>query len=368
MARPTLFVSAGDVSGDNAASRVISILRNSHPELEFFGLGGRRLRFLGQQQLAEPSDLNVLGFWEVARHYPYFRKLFYRCVEKIALKRPGCVLLVDYPGFNLRLARRAKKLGIPVVYYISPQVWAWGKRRLKIIKECVDLMLVILPFEVEFYRKAGVPAEFVGHYLLEDIPSEYISTQAPNKHRLALLPGSRTQEVERMLPPMLETARILHERHGLEAVVAGISGAFDYDRALAGLNREAITICYDDTRRVLYESGLVLTKSGTATLETGIIGRPMVIVYKIGLISYLIARRLVKLDMIGLANLVMGDRVVPELIQQEATPQRMATEIEKYLTGDSYRSSVIEELHTIPGRLGGGGASEKAADIIGRFL
>jgi lipid-A-disaccharide synthase len=368
MGEPVLFVSAGDVSGDNATSRVVSALQKSHPNLKLFGLGGRRLKFLGQEQLAEPSDLSVLGFWEVAKRYGYFRKLFYRCVEEIARRRPACVVLVDYPGFNLRLAKRVRKLGIPVVYYISPQVWAWGKRRLKVIQQNVDLMLLILPFEVEFYRKAGVPAEFVGHYLIEDIPSEYISSEPVNDCQLALLPGSRPQEIERMLRPMLGAAKFLNERHGLNAVVAAINGAHDYDRAVAESGAEAVTICYDDARRVLYESSYVLTASGTATLETGIIGRPMVIVYKTGLISYMIARHLVKLDMIGLANLVMGDNVIPELVQQEVTPRTMATEIERYMKDDAYRSSVVDELRTIPQRLGGGGASEQAAEIIRRFL
>jgi len=191
MDEPLLFISAGDPSGDNATARVIEALQKQHPGLKFFGLGGPRLKVLGQEQLADSSDLAVLGFWEVARRYFFFRRLFHRCVEAIREFRPLAVVLVDYPGFNLRLAREVKRLGIPVIYYISPQVWAWGRKRLRRIRESVDKMLVILPFEEVFYEEHGIDCEFVDHYLLEDIPGDYIASDPPGNRQLALLPGSR---------------------------------------------------------------------------------------------------------------------------------------------------------------------------------
>ena len=242
MDNPLLFISAGDPSGDNAVSRVVTCLRQSKPDLEIFGLGGQRLRQLGQEQLAEPSELAVLGFWEVAQKYFFFRKLFHDCVNEIKRRRPKAILLVDYPGFNLRLAKAVRPLGIPIIYYISPQVWAWGKRRVGLIRQCVDRMLVILPFEEAFYREQGFAAQFVGHYLLEDIPQEYVGSTAPGRNRIALLPGSRAQEIERMLPPMLEAARVLNETHGTTAAVAALSGTFNYDSVCGGYDSSGVRV------------------------------------------------------------------------------------------------------------------------------
>jgi lipid-A-disaccharide synthase len=363
-----LFISAGDPSGDNAVSRVVSCLRQTRPGLRVAGLGGPRLKQLGQEQLAEPSDLAVLGFWEVARKYLFFRKLFHDCVDEIKRRRPKAILLVDYPGFNLRLARAVRPLGIPIIYYISPQVWAWGKGRLGLIRDCVDRMLVILPFEEAFYREHDIACKFVGHYLLEDIPPTYVSSTAPGGNQIALLPGSRRQEVERILPPMLGAAKALYRSHGMTAAVAAMSGTYDYDSICKDYASSGVKVIYDDSRRVIYESDIVLTASGTATLEAGIIGRPMVVVYRTGMITYLIARNLVKLDKIALVNLVLDEKVVPELIQNEANSVRMVEETEKYLLNDEYRLSVTRSLARVPSLLGGLGASARTAEAIGEYL
>jgi lipid-A-disaccharide synthase len=368
MADPLLFISAGDPSGDNAVSRVVQCLRQSKSGLRVFGLGGQRLKILGQEQLAEPSALAVLGFWEVARRYLFFRNLFHKCLNEIRQRRPKAILLVDYPGFNLRLARAIRPLGIPIIYYISPQVWAWGKGRIGLIRDCVDRMLVILPFEEAFYREHGIACKFVGHYLLEDIPQAFVLSTAPGGKQIALLPGSRRLEVERMLPPMLEAARVLNRAHGVSAVVAAMSGTYDYDSICRNYASSGVKVIYDDPRRVIYESDLVLTASGTATLEAGIIGRPMVVVYRTGTMTYLIARNLVKLDKIALVNLVLDEKVVPELIQNEANSFRMVAEVEKYLRNDEYRLSVTRSLARVPALLGGMGASVRAAEAIGEYL
>ncbi len=366
MGQPLLFISAGDPSGDNATARVVTSLKSSVPDLRFFGLGGPRLKELGQEQLADSADLAVLGFWEVAKRYFYFRSLFNRCLNEIRTRRPSAVVLVDYPGFNLRLAQRIRPLGIPVIYYISPQVWAWGKKRIRQIQECVDRMLVILPFEEKFYRDNRVACDFVGHYLLEDIPSEFIASDLPGNKQLALLPGSRPQEIERMLPSMLQAARLLARSHGTKAVVAGVQGAYDYRSRLSACPE--IDIVYSDARRVLHESDYVLTASGTATLETGIIGRPMVVVYKTGFVTYQIAKHLVDLDAIGLVNLVAGEKIVPELIQHEASPRRMAAEIGGLIGDGDALGRTVEKLRAIPDKLGGIGASERTAKLIGSYL
>jgi len=367
MGKPVIFISAGDPSGDNAVSHLITALKKITPDIEFFGLGGPRLKELGQTQLAPSNDLAVLGFWEVARRYFFFRKLFYRCVDEIKNRRPAFVLLVDYPGFNLRLAKKIKPLGIPVIYYISPQIWAWGKGRIKQINRLVNLMLYILPFEASLYDENEVESEFVGHYLLDDIPDDYIKSPLPGNNQIALLPGSRPQEIDRMLRPMLEAVRLLREKHDIKAVIAGVKDCYDYEKVLRDYG-DGVDLSYDDSRRIIRYSQLVLTSSGTATLETGIIGRPMVVVYKTGFITYHIARNLVKLDMIGLVNLVQGEKVVPELIQGEANPRNMAAALEKYLTDVAYTGRVKLKLDRTPDILGGPGASRRTAEIISEYL
>lgn len=364
----SLFVSAGDPSGDNAVSRVITVIKARRPNLTLFGLGGARLRFLGQEQLADSSDLAVLGFWEVARRYFFFRDLMKRTVAEITRRKPSAILLVDYPGFNLRLAARIRHLGVPVIYYISPQVWAWGGKRISQMRENIDLMLSILPFEKEFFDKAGLSCNMVGHYLLDDIPAEFISSDLPRVNRIALLPGSRKQEVARMLAPMLEAARLMNVSNGSKAVVAGVEGLYDYESAMRSYSSDSIRIVYNDSRRVVYESDLVICASGTATLECGIIGRPMVIIYKTGFLTYQIAKRLVTLDSIGLVNLVLGEKTVPELIQHEATAAAIANTLARYADDGAYQQQVVERLRTVPDLLGGAGSSERAAKLIEAYL
>jgi len=331
-----LFVSAGDPSGDNAVSLVIKSLLEKKPTASFFGLGHDKLKALG--------------------------------IEK---RKPTAVLLVDYPGFNLRLAKRIKKLGIPIIYYISPQVWAWGKGRVREIRELVDLLLVILPFEQDFFNGHYIKNQFVGHYLLEDMPPEYISSYPPQKDRqclLCLLPGSRTQEVKRMLPSMLKAASMFTRKYNAKAVIAGIKGVYDYESAMEPYKNDNIEIIYDKPRECIYKSNLLLTASGTATLETGIIARPMVVVYKTGFITYQIAKRLVSLNSIALINLVLSEKVIPELIQGDASPENMFEELSKYMDDEEYYKSVHGKLLKVSSTLGGVGSSERAADEILKFI
>jgi lipid-A-disaccharide synthase len=368
MSDPLLFISAGDPSGDNATSRLVEALKSTHPSLRCFGLGGPKLLTHGQEQMVSGSELAVLGFWEVLKRASFFRSLLNRCEREIESRRPSCVLLVDYPGFNLRLAKRIKRLKIPIVYYISPQIWAWGKHRIAMIKELIDQMIVILPFEKEFYSNAGVPVEFSGHYLLEDIPPGYIGSRIPRSGQIGLLPGSRPQEIDRMLKPMLEAAALFNSKHGTKAVVAGMKIDYDYAGVAAPFAGGNITVSFEDSQKVLFESDLVITASGTATLETGIIGRPMIVVYKTGFITYQIARRLVTIDKIGLVNLVLGEKIVPELIQGDASPERMAGELGRYVSDGAYADRVKRRLDDLPEILGGAGASERAAKLVSRYL
>ncbi len=368
MKNQSIFISAGDLSGDNAGALLISELKNINPALEFCGLGGSRMNRLGQLQLEEIENLAVMGFIEVAKRYLFFRKLFSDCIEKIKQKHPAVVVLIDYPGFNLRLAKKIKPLGIPVIYYISPQLWAWGEKRVDIIRNNIERMLVILPFEKEFYEKHDIESDFVGHYLLEDINEKMISSEVSSAGHIAVFPGSREVEIKRLLSPMIAAVNRFNQRYGTRAIVAGINGAFDYESVLKQYPNGNIEIVYDDSRNVIYNSSLMLTKSGTTTLEAAIIGRPMVVAYKTGLITYLIAKNLVKLNNIAMVNLIMNEKVVPELIQAEATEERMFLELEKLYNNESHFNFVKGKLDSLPSILGGRGASERAATIMGEYL
>ena len=368
MTEDSIFLSAGDPSGDNASTRLIEALIRKETELTLFGLGGKRLQALGQIQYAKPSELAVIGFWEVAKKYLFFRRLFHTCLDEINTRKPKLIILVDYPGFNLRLAKKIKHLGIPIIYYISPQIWAWGKKRIKQIREYVDLMIPILPFEEKFYKDSGVNAKFVGNYLLEDIPSEFIASEIPADGYLALLPGSRPQEIERMLPSMIETAKLFYNKFQVKAVIAGLRGIENYEKYISPEHLKYVSVIYDNPRQVIHDAQLVLTASGTATLETGIIGRPMVVVYKTGALTYHIAKNLIELDKIALINLVLDEHVVPELIQHKAIPEKMFTELEKYFNDEPYHAEVVEKLHSVVGLLGERAASEKAAELVWEYL
>lgn len=362
----SIFISVGEQSGDNALSRVIEELKNDYADLTFFGLGGKRLQKLGQEQFANREDLAVIGFWEVAKKYFYFRKLFHKCLQEIKVRKPKVVILVDYPGFNLRLAKEIKKLGIPIIYYISPQIWAWGKKRIVEIQKNIDLMIPILPFEEKFYKDSSVNVKYAGHYLTEDISPEYIASERPNDGHLALLPGSRRQEIERMLPVMIATAEKMYNKQKMKSVIAGVMGMFEYESLIGDKNY--ISVVYDDSRKVVNDAKLVLTASGTATLEIGLIGRPMVIIYKTGMLTYQIAKRIVKLDSIGLVNLVMNDKVVPELIQDEANEGNIVTALSKYIDDEEYLNETTKKLHSLPSLLGEKDVSKNIAGFIGEYL
>lgn len=367
MTEKRIFISAGDPSGDNAGGLLLSAIKKSS-KATFLGLGGKRMLNQGQEQLTDSSRLAVMGFWEVIKHYGFFRQLFYKCVDEIKSRRPSCVVLIDYPGFNLRLAKEVKKLGIPVIYYISPQVWAWGHKRVEEIKKNVDRMIVILPFEKEFYERHGMECDFVGHYLLEDIPTSHISSPIPTNGQIAILPGSRPQEIKRLLPAMLEAVGRFNREYGTKGVIAGVRGVFDYESVLKRFESAKISVEYDNPRKVIFESSLVLTKSGTATLETAIIGRPMVVAYKTSFLTYHIAKNLIKLDRIALVNLVLSKKVVPELIQSEANSNNMYAELKKLRDNKDAIVEIKRELDRVPDLLGGTGASQRAAEIILQFV
>lgn len=368
--RKSICVLAGDPSGDIAGFHFLRALKDLRPDIEVFGLGGPRMKSLGQEQFADGADLAALGFWEVARRYLFFRRLFYRVKSEIEQRHPSAVIMIDYPGFNLRLAEKIKHLKIPLIYYIAPQVWAWGAGRIPAIGRLVDRLLVILPFEVEFFKKHGITAEYVGHYLLDDIPEHLIgAAYDPDSRQIALLPGSRQQEVDRMLPVMLEAARALGDTHRF--VIAGVSGGVNYDQILARFPEFSDRIVYDLTRQSVAESVLVISSSGTATLEAALIGRPLIVIYKTGWLTFQIAKRLVGLPFVALANIVAGKLVAPEFLQGQASVANIAKASKALLASAEERETALSEWASVRKSLGVDiqrGASEKVAEAVASYL
>ena len=364
-----LMIIAGEVSGDMHAGRLLAALRERYPNLEAAGIGGDQMIAQGLDAKYHIREMAFLGLTEVIRHLPFIRRVFR---EMLALARsfsPDAVILVDYPGFNLRLARKLKRLGLPVIYYISPQLWAWGRGRIKKIKKYVDRMLVIFPFEEEFYRQHGVDAVYVGHPLVDNYHDLVTSKAWDQANRvLGLLPGSRKQELENLLPDMAGAAEILFKEGIIKKVllarVANIEIEY-YRRLLSGFDFIEL---YEGPMHSYYNQlDVALVSSGTATLEAAYFRVPSVIVYRVGWLTWQLGNMLVKLDMIGLANIVAGKEIADELLQNDFSAGSAASLLSLYLV-DHENIQRREELKIIAEKLGAPGASRRAADEVIRFV
>jgi len=368
-----ILIVAGETSGDLHAAGVVAELRRRVPDLTIEGIGGERMRRAGVRLLAHASDLAVVGLIEVAARLPAIWRAYRTMIRCLRDQRPDLVVLVDFPDFNLRLARRAFRLGIPVVYFISPQVWAWRAGRIRAIGRYVRRLLVIFPFEEGFYRDRGIEALYVGHPLMDRSACAPSTDEARHRLRLdgtapvlGLLPGSRTGEITRHLPVLLRSAKqLLEERSDLRVIIAAAEG-LPLDLIGSYVDQEAVsaTVVQGRTDEVMAASDLILVASGTATLEAAIIGTPMVIVYRLALLSWLFGRLLIKVPYIGMVNLVAGRRVVPELIQFQATPERVAEEARRLLLSAEQRCRMRQELQQVRDQLGPPGALSRAADAI----
>jgi lipid-A-disaccharide synthase len=366
--RNAVLMVAGEASGDLHAGKLVAHLRERDPDLDVFGVGGDRMRDAGCELAYHCDDFAVVGLTEVLRHIPRLRRAMDELVS-LALERGARVaVLVDYPGFNLMLAERLQRSGVRVLYYISPQVWAWGEGRVRKIARVVDRMAVVFQFEVDFYRERGVEVEFVGHPLLEepDIaePPRHDETGVPE---LGLLPGSRRHEVERLLPPMLGAVEILRGRVENLRVRLGRARGISEETLTAAGDPEGAgveVVGPEYVHDVMRGSTALLSSSGTATLEAACMGTPMVIVYKLGTLSYLAGRALVRIPHIGLVNVVAGRQLVPELVQGDASAEGMARAVEPFLVDPDLRSRVSEELKGVREELGQPGASARVADMV----
>lgn len=374
MGAPTILLSAGEPSGDLHGAAVARELRRRWPGARLYGLGGPLMAAEGVELLAGLDRLAVMGFVEVVKHLPYFYGLFRRVRRELAVRGTDLVIPIDYPGFNLRLARSARESGIPVLYYIAPQVWAWHRSRTRELARCADRLAVVLPFEEPLFREAGARVTFVGHPLLDlceatSTRAEFCARLGLDAERpiLAVFPGSRAQEVARHLELFTAAAReVCRSDPRVQPVVA--CSASVPEEAFAGLALPRTPA----SRELLLHADAALVKSGTTTLEAALALTPMVIAYRMHPLTYRLARRLVEVEHIGLVNLVAGERIAPELIQDEATPDALARALLPLLAADSpERRRALEALAGVRDRLraaGGDRAAARVAELAGELL
>ena len=372
-----MLIVATEASADLHAARVLEELRQLRPDLHAFGMGGPRLRAAGLEALHRAEEMSVMGLAEVLPRIPVILRIMRDLGASAAARRPAAALLVDSPDFNLRLAERLKKLGIKVVYYVSPSVWAWRRGRVRTIARVVDRMLCILPFEEGFYQGTGVSARFVGHPFAErplpETPASYRAALglAPDRTTVALMPGSRRSEVRRIFPSMLGAAERIRERHPDAQFVIPVAPTLDAGELAPYLARHAkldVTLAPGRTEAALGAADVALVKSGTSVLESAIMLRPMVVVYRFSWLTYLVGRLFVRLAHFALVNLLAGRTIVPELLQGQATPKRMAAEIERLLEAGAAREEQLRGLEEVRASLGSPGAPRRVAEEVVRAL
>ena len=366
-----IMIVAGEPSGDLHGAGVVRELKRRNPACDVFGIGGDLMISAGLDAVFHIRELSVMGFWEVVRHLPTLKAVERTLAALLRGRRPDIVILIDYPGFNLRFARRVKAENIPVAYYISPQIWAWRPGRIKKMKGIVDTMLVVFPFETALYEKAGIPVRFVGHPLLEvltDPPGrgEFLARHGFSGDHpvVALFPGSRRQEIERIFPAMLGAARLINEATGAQIAV-GVSPVLEMEYMRSFLRgQEYIRLIQDASYDIMKNADLAVVTSGTATLETGYYRTPMIVVYKMSRLTYVIIRPLIRIRSIGLVNIVAGGPVVPELIQGRANAETIATEAVALLRDPGRRAGMSKALGVIREKLGSPGASARVVDAV----
>jgi len=366
-----ILIVAGEASGDLHGSQLVRAMKLEQPGLSFYGVGGGKLKEAGVDLWADVADMAVVGLTEVVPKLRMILTVMNRLKKSMRSLKPDLVILIDYPDFNLPLARSAKKNGIPVFYYISPQVWAWRKGRIKTISRVVDRMAVILPFEEAIYRRAGVDASFVGHPLLDVAQATHSRSETlqrfglqENVTTVALLPGSRKGEVSRLLPDMLKAARILTEKISPVQFLLPVADTLDVswmNALIAGANSPEIRLVQGATYDAVAAADVAIVVSGTATLETALLGTPLIVIYSVSALTYMIGRMLISVEHIGLVNIVAGKSVAPELIQHEANPERIAAEVLKILNDAGRRKVMQEELSLLREKLGRPGAAKRVA-------
>ena len=371
-----IMIIAGEVSGDILGGELSEELKRIDSEIKLCGIGGDKMKQAGVEIVCHINRLAFLGFAEVIRHIPFVKKVQNDLVEVIKEKNIKHIIMIDYPGFNLNFAKKIKPLGVKILYYVSPQVWAWGKGRIKKIKRLVRKMFVVFSFEEKIYSDEGIDVEFVGHPLLDRINKyDYLTKEKfiesynldPAKDILLVLPGSRKFEVEKIFPACIEAALRLKKEFNLQIVVAGASNI--EEKLFAGISPlSEYKIIKNRNYELMKYSKVGIIKSGTSTLESGLFGLPMVIVYKTSRLTYFISKSLVNLKNIGMANIISGENVVPELIQHDVNPESIYREVKKILSDGDLFDSIKRKLLTIKSKLGSEGAAKRTARSIYSLL
>lgn len=364
MTRPKIFISAGEASGEHYGAALIPAIRRHIPGAQFFGLGGQRMEALGFRRIVRAEDVAVMGITEVILHMPRIYGEYRRLKASIRQEHPDLAILIDFPDVNLSLARHLKAAGVPVLYFVSPQLWAWKKYRIRDVQRYVDRMLVIFPFEEAFYRNYGVQARFVGHPLadlaLPSITREDFARQNsldPSKQWVGLLPGSRAKEIRLNLPEMIRAAQALQQDNPYEFLLPLAPTLTDTHRAevtamLPAAPRITLT---GDARAALHHARAGMVASGTATVEAALIGNPFIVVYRVSPLSYAVARRVVDVPHVAMVNLIAGKRVVPELIQRDFTAANAVHHLRPLLNDDAARATMQTELRRVSDMLKAGG-------------
>ena len=371
-----LMLITGEVSGDLIGASLIKELKSLNPDLKVTGIGGDRMKSAGMDLVYHTDQMAFLGFVEVVKHLPFIHQVQKKLIEVIKREKINCVVLIDYPGFNLSIAKKLKPLGVKIIYYVSPQIWAWAKGRVKKVKKLVDKMLVVFPFEIEFYKKENVNVEYVGHPLVERInqynflsKDEFFSkfNLHNEKEILLIMPGSRKQEVKEIFPEVIKAANILADKFKLQVVVAR-SKNIEEKYFHQSNELEKIVTIEDHNYELMKYSQFGIIKSGTSTLEAGYFALPMIVVYKTSPLTYLIGKQLVKLDRIGMVNILLDEMVVPELIQNDANSEKIFNAASKVLSDNQAYKKMTLKLGEVKEKLGEDGASKKAASSILEIL
>lgn len=374
MTKPrSIMILAGEISGDMHAAGLIRALRKADPSLTFFGIGGPLMREAGVETHYDVKDLAVMGIVEVAKRIFFFRKVF-RHMERLAHEtRPDAVILVDYPGFNLRFATSAHALGLKTIYYICPQVWAWKQGRIPTMVRVLDRLMAIFPFEPKVFEGMSLKVDFVGHPLVDEIQEALHTPLMPlpwaGEPQIGLFPGSRHHEIDRILPPMLGAACLIEKQFpNASFVIPTPSEEIErHVRCVATRLSQRPThwnIIRGDARQVFRQSRAALVKSGTATMESALVGCPAVITYSVAPLTYWIAKRMVKIKFAGIANIIANRYICPELIQFEATPEALARELIPLLTDSPERQAMMQGYAEVRALLGEGGAAQRAAKVV----
>lgn len=364
---------AGEPSGDLHGARLAKAILERRPEARLSGMGGEQMRQAGVKLLFDPTKISTIGFVEAIKNIQVLRKVMLKLAETIRQQRPDVVVLIDYPGFNMRLARMVKAEDIPLVYYFSPSAWAWGKSRAEKVAQTATKVVSVFPFEAEIYREAGADVTFVGHPLLDIVKPSMPAQEVRESLGIALkapvvglLPGSRRQEIELLLPEMLAAARVIKSALPEVRFVLPRAGSIEMALLQKHLDKAQVEVQVVDGRAydLISISQAVIATSGTVTLETAVLGVPMVIIYKTGASTYLLGKMLVRIPHIGLPNIILGRMAMPEYVQHDVKPEIIAAQVVRMLTDAEYAAALRADLAEVVQRLGKPGAVGRTADLV----